>query len=267
MADLTQELALLNQQAAELLQKYDQAFTRLDEKSQELAEQLVNQITNGLTQLQQKTDDGITQLVAKIQEGLNQLQTIIETGAFPRVVSKPTISGPSTVAISHETTWTVSAESYLDDKVHIDRFEVDWGDGNSETVSATENQAQISHAFGGNVGDSFQISIVAVDSLGNKSEPTTLQIQLVDNQPPTAPQVDAPAEIVQGQTGVVKFYGSTDPDGDPITYKVVDTGLFTFAKTEDIAEMSMLPSPSPSQLPSTALNIEGLESLQSYEDP
>jgi len=236
MADLIQELALLNQQAAELLQKYDQAFTRLDEKSQELAEQLVNQINDGLSQLQQKTDDGITQLVAKIQEGLNQLQTIIETGAFPRVVSKPSITGSTTAAIGHETSWTVSAESYLDDNVHIDRFEVNWGDGNTETVSATENQAQISHAFSGNVGDNFQISVVAVDSLGNKSEPATLEIQLVNNQPPTAPQVDAPTEVVALSQFTVRFFGSTDPDGDTVTYKVVDTGSFSFSKTEGIIE-------------------------------
>lgn len=236
MADLTQELALLNERAAELLQKYDQAFTRLDEKSQGLAEQLVNQINEGLSQLQQKTDDGITQLAAKIQEGLNQLQTIIETGAFPRVISKPVITGGTTASIGYVTSWTVTAESYLDDNVSIKEFQVDWGDGNTETVTATENQAQISHAFFGNIGDRFQISVVAVDSLGNKSEPATLEIQLVDNQPPTAPQIDAPAEIVQGQTGIVKVYGSTDPDGDSITYRIVDTGLFAFAKTEDIAE-------------------------------
>lgn len=266
MADLTQELALLNQRAAELLQKYDQAFTRLDKKSQELAEQLVNQINDGLSQLQQKTDDGITQLVAKIQEGLNQLQTIIETGAFPKVVSKPSITGSTTAAIGYEMSWTVSAESYLDDNVHIDHFEVDWGDGNAETVSATENQAQISHTFSGNAGDSFQISVVAVDSIGNKSEPATLKIQLVDNQPPdisgmqiTGFSVDSDGNsyIIGGSNKQVTITGASDPEGQSVFYDITDSGILVPSKTQNIAdgEQISIQAPSVDQDTATALKV------------
>lgn len=266
MADLTQELALLNQQAAELLQKYDQTFTRLDEKSQELAQQLVNQINDGLSQLQQKTNDGITQLVAKIQEGLNQLQTIIETGAFPKVVSKPTIIGSTTAAIGHETSWTVSAESYLDDNVHIDHFEINWGDGNTETVSATENQAQISHAFSGNVGDSFQISVVAVDFLGNKSEPATLEVQLVDNQPPdisgmqiTGFSVDSDGNpyLIGGYSKQISISGAEDPEGQKVFYDITDSGILIPSKTQNLAdgELIDIQAPSVEQDTTTALKV------------
>jgi len=87
MADLTQELALLNQQAAELLKKYDQAFARLDEKSQEYAKQLADQIVKYLGQIDYAKDaqiahtqmckqamttmEKVNEMLAKVDKQLN----------------------------------------------------------------------------------------------------------------------------------------------------------------------------------------------------
>lgn len=57
------------------------------------------------------------------------------------------------------------------------------------------------------------------------------------NEPPTGPiTVTAPAEAGSEGTFDVSFAGATDPEGDPITYKISDTGGLTFSKTEGITE-------------------------------
>ena len=236
MADLTTELTELNSSARALLAKYEESFARLDAHSQEYAQQLAQQINDGLSALQSTKDGSLDAIMAKTQEGINALQRLIDGGVGAKVVKTPTISGPQAASIGHQATWSFASESFLGEHVTIASFEVDWGDGNTETIAATNGGATVAHTYSGNENDTYTVQVRAVDSIGNKSEPATASVRLVANQPPTAPAVDAPEEVTKNAQFSIKIHSSTDPDGDRVYYKILDTGLFAFSKTDNIAE-------------------------------
>jgi len=248
-ADITQELALLNQQAAELLQKYNLAFDRLDQKSQELATQLANQVQTYLQQLQNTTDDGLLQLATKIQDGLAQLKAIIDAANVPIVVELPSVAGSAQVATGYPVSYSFSSKALLNGAV-IDHFIVDWGDGTSETVPATNNIASANHTFQGQAGGSYTISVIAVDNFGNKSPAKLFKVSLVDNAPPTQPIVNAPQYPVSGSF-TMTISGSTDPEGQTVTYSILNIPQgFVFSKTQGITDNE----PITAQVPSVTQN-------------
>ncbi len=183
------------------------------------------------------------------------------------VVSPPTITGSSTASIGYSTSWQVSAESYLNQNVSIAKFIIDWGDGSAEEVPATSNTATISHTYTGAEGETKTISVIAVDTLGNKSKSATLQISLVNNQPPDVTNLQVqgfPVDIntgerylAVGQIEQISFTGATDPEGQPITYEITDSGILIPSKTTGIAdgELINIQAPAVNANTSTQLSV------------
>lgn len=265
--DLTLELANLNDRARQLLEVYENSFNRLGQKSQEYAQQLADQIQNYLSQLQTAKDDALADITNSLNNAISQLNAILESGAFTRVVSIPTITGLNTASIGYSTSWQVSAESYLDENVSIDKFIVDWGDGNTEEIPATSNTATITHTYTGAEGETKTISVIAVDTLGNKSKPATLQVSLVNNQPPTSPTINAPDNVLSGKDFTITISGSTNPEGGIVTYKIIDSPDFTFSKTENIQDNEEITVTPPTvdtdttfQIKAVAIDEQGLQS-------
>ena len=234
--DLTQELALLNQQAADLLAKYDLAFARLDQTSQQYAQQLASQIQDYLTQLESAKTNSVNEIALKLSEALAQLNAIIESANIPIVVELPNVTATSQVAISYPSSFTFTSKSLLNNGF-IDHFIVDWGDGsNIETIIANNNSATSTHTFTGQAGANYTISIIAVDNFGNKSPAKLFTVTLVNNAPPTAPTVSVPQAPVVGSF-TMTISGSTDPEGQAITYEIQNIPQgFVFSKTQGIIE-------------------------------
>jgi len=265
MADLAVELAELNSHARELITKYNESFERLDETSKELAEKLMNDINGYLDELKKAKDDSLNEIVEKLNNGINELNTIIESGEFTRVITRPVIDLSGVVSAGHEKSFSVSAKSLLNG-AEIEKFEVTIGTDLIE-VNAIDGKADITYKFDGNVGDKVSISVIAIDNLGNKSTKTTKEVELVENTPPTAPMVNAPSEVTKNSSFTITISGSSDNEGDSVTYKIKDTGNFTFAKTEAIAENEEVKVTAPNVTEDTefsfsvvAVDSNGLES-------
>jgi len=235
MADLATEVASLNTNAAELLAKYDGAFTALGEAG-----------------------DAIKA----------ELEAIIATENIKSVVVSTTaITGNDIVVNSYSTDFTLNAIAYLDG-IDIAYFEVDWGDGTSlQTVNATNSQAIASHVFAdGSIGDVYTFKVTAVDTLGNKGSQTTKSVTVADNHAPTAPTVSAPTEISKLKTFDITVGGSTDADGDSITYNL-SSSVFTFSKSSGIAENEVITVTAPDvatdtdyTFEATAVDSQGMQS-------
>jgi hypothetical protein len=80
--------------------------------------------------------------------------------------------------------------------------------------------------------DTIKYRVKAMDNVGNESEPQTSSVVTVShNQPPTIPaSITAPSSVVGGQPLYVSWGQSTDPEGQPITYKLerkIDLGAWT----------------------------------------
>ena len=253
MADLATELAELNSNARDLIAKYNSSFDRLDEKSQELAEKLVNDINGYLDELKKAKDDSLSEIVEKLNNGINELKTIIESGEFTRVITQPVIDLSGVVSAGYEKSFSVSAKSLLNG-AEIEKFEVTIGTDLIE-VNAIDGKADITYKFDGNVGDKVSISVIAVDNLGNKSTKTTKEVELVENTPPTVPVVNAPSEVTKNSSFTITISGSSDNEGDSVTYKIKDTGNFSFSKSEGIAENEEVEVTAPSVDEDTTLTF------------
>lgn len=205
MPSLADEVASLNINATLLLQKYDGAFTALGE-----AGELIK-----------------LELESVIEDAENRLDNTI-------VVSTTAINSNSVVVNGYATDFTLNAIAYLEN-IAVASFEVDWGDGTTkQTVPASNSSALVGHTFANGVlGATYSVKVTATDSLGNKGAMATKVVTIADNHAPTAPTVTTPIEVSKLDTFEITMAGSTDADGDAITY-IVTSSQFTFSKSVGI---------------------------------
>jgi len=149
------------------------------------------------------------------------------------VVDSPVVGGgtliPNAAAGGDRTIEiTLSADSALLDGV-ISSFEVNWADGSSsETVSATNEAATVSHTYPSDQTDGTQITItvVAIDDKGNRSASVDYTATYVDNQPPGGTIVNNYSTTWSTDDVItcfdVTFSGATDPDGTICYYAVTN---------------------------------------------
>ena len=226
MADLATEVANLNINATALLEKYDGAFTALGNAGDAIKAELEAMIAT------------------------NNIKSI--------VVSTTAITGNDIVVNGYSTDFALNAIAYLGGTIDIAYFEIDWGDGTAlQTVNATNNQAIGSHVFAdGSIGDIYTFKVTAVDTLGNKGSQATKSVTVSDNHAPTAPTVsNAPAEISKLKTFDITISGSTDADGDSITYSL-SSNYFTFSKSTAIAENEVVTVTAPDVTTDTAYTFD-----------
>jgi len=205
MPNLADEVASLNINATLLLEKYDGAFTALGE-----AGELIK-----------------LELESVVQDAENRLENTM-------VVSTTAINSNSVVVNGYATDFTLNAIAYLE-SIEVASFEVDWGDGSTkQTVPASNSSALISHTFtNGVLGATYSVKVTATDSLGNKGAMATKVVTIADNHAPTAPTVTTPNEVSKLDTFEITMAGSTDADGDAITYTLTSSH-FTFSKSVGI---------------------------------
>lgn len=143
-------------------------------------------------------------------------------------------------------------------------FEVTWWDGVTETVAATGGAATLSRAVDQPVGGSVSATVRALDDIGNASAAETVTADVVANAPPEGPiTISAPTQTGKNSTFQVSFSGASDPDGDPISYTVTDTGAFTFAKTSGIADGEIVEVTAPDVADDIAItfSVKAVDSL------
>lgn len=209
MSDLSNEVALLNINATALLEKYDDCFKRLDD-----------------------TGDVIKgEIEALIYDAENRLE-------ISRVVSSVAVSGNNSVVNGYSTDFTFNAISYLDENVYVDKYYIDWGDGSSEEI--LDHNSDIgniaNHVFNdGSVDDTYMIKVYAKDTIGNRGNTVEYEVTITENNAPTTPTINTIDESNSESTFELTLSGSTDPDGDGISYEL-NSEIFTFSKTSNISE-------------------------------
>lgn len=135
-------------------------------------------------------------------------------------------------------------------------FEVAWWDGATETVAASGGEATLSRAVDQPVGGSVSATVRALDDIGNASVVESVTAEVVANLPPEGPiTISAPTQASKSEVFQVSFSGATDPDGDPLTYTITDTGVFTFAKTTGIDEGEIVDVTAPDVEDDTAVTF------------
>ena len=233
MADTTEELAALNDNARILMEKYDGAFTKLDESADEKVEEITTTATTKKTEIEKL---GTAKKDEILQTADESIETIKDLAEPTKVLSNPVVTLPAKVTAGYSANINLDCESYLVN-ASISEYEITILD-EMTIVVATDNVANFTHTFDGEIGDIVSLKVKAKDTLGNYSDTVSVDIELVENMPPSIPTVSGIDEtgISQNATFSINFTGSTDDDGDSITYKVVDSGAFTFSKTTDIAE-------------------------------
>jgi hypothetical protein len=180
-----------------------------------------------------------------VEEDINEKTTVVDL---------PIIQGVSSVTNFNEATFGFKSSSLLVD-TDIASFEVKIADYETN-INAINNQATFKHTFTGlALGAVATIKVIAIDSLGNKSLETTHEVTIVDNQAPTVPTVTIENSVLQTKDLTFTISGSTDENNDDITYKIVDTGEFTFDKTVNIAENEAITLTAPSVDEDTSLSF------------
>jgi hypothetical protein len=228
MADLATEVALLNVNATALLQKYDGAFTALG-------------AAGDLIKLE---------LEAVIVDAENRLENSI-------VVSTTAITGNDIVVNSYSTDFTFNAIAYLGGTIEVAQFEIDWGDGTAiQTVPATSSAALAGHVFAdGALGATYTVKATAIDTLGNKGAQATKTVTIADNHAPTPPTVTSTTEVSKLKTFDITIAGSTDADGDSITYSLSSSN-FTFSKATGIVANEVITVTAPDVTADTAYTFD-----------
>ena len=235
MADVVQELAQLNNNAKELLEKYDGVFKQLDEKAQEILVQLANSGKDGLEKIEEILKNGAVAYAenANKLEGRTLEDLSLEFSSL--VVKEPVTDTEIFVTAGYEKSLSFESDSYLDESIYVAKFLL-YIDDNEVEVEATDNKATYTHTFSGDIGDKKTLRVVAIDSVGNRSKETTVTATLVENTPPSLPTITAPNEVTKNSIFTITISGSKDEDGDAVTYKIKNKGEFSFSKSENIAE-------------------------------
>jgi len=164
-----------------------------------------------------------------------EAENIVANIHLNKVISKPTIDGVSTASGGIEFSYKANAKSYLaDGSVASFIFSVA---GVSKTVDALNDSATFNYTPQGEIGDTIDLTVVAVDNLGNVSEKTVFTITITENNLPvmTNFSYSLPQHIYGGRTYEISFDGATDLDGDTITYKIEASSNFAVSKTTNIA--------------------------------
>jgi PKD repeat protein len=131
---------------------------------------------------------------------------------------KPQIAGNRSVEVGK----SLSLRAWsLDPDGDAVSYIYDWGDGNTTSVAASENQVSASHTW-----DEAKIYIVRVkaeDTDGNESEWSETEINVYEPNLnlPTKPTVSGPRAGLINQSYTFKAEGSTDADGDSLEYSFV----------------------------------------------
>jgi len=230
MDELTTEVKNLNINATLLLQKYDGAFTALG-------------VAGDLIKLE---------LEAVIVDAENRLENSI-------VVSTTAITGNDIVVNSYSTDFTLNAIAYLGGTIEVAQYEIDWGDGTAiQTVPATSSAALTGHVFADGALDTvYTIKVTAIDTLGNKGAQATKAVTIADNHAPTPPTVTSTDEVSKLKTFDITIAGSTDADGDSITYSLSSSN-FTFSKASGIVENEVITVTAPDVVDDTAYTFNAV---------
>lgn len=189
----------------------------------------------------------------------------------PVVVGTPTVTGASTGSAGVAMTLTASAISLLAGG-SIASFEWTLPDGSKSTTPATSGSATRSVTPTGAVGAVYAVTVVAIDNAGNRGKPVTKSITVSNNQPPTTPIVTVADTVMQGSTGnVLVASGSTDSDGDAVTYSISQSGALAlvFSKTSGIAsgEQVTFSVPAASVDTSATVNVVAVDARGGQSTP
>ena len=189
----------------------------------------------------------------------------------PVVVGTPTVTGASTGSAGVAMMLTASAISLLAGG-SIASFEWTLPDGSKSTTPATSGSATRSVTPTGAVGAVYAVTVVAIDNAGNRGKPVTKSITVSNNQPPTAPTVTVADTVMQGSTGnVLAASGSTDSDGDAVTYSISQSGALAlvFSKTSGIAsgEQVTFSVPAASVDTSATVNVVAVDARGGQSTP
>lgn len=154
-----------------------------------------------------------------------------------RVVTLPTITGPSSVTPGTNITLTAASTSRLSGAV-VSSFDFTKPDNTKQNVAAASGSALIALQVLGSIGDTRNVLVEAIDSEGNRSELKTHTLTITSNNAPSMAGFthNVPASVLQATTATIQFNGATDADGDPVTYSI-DAGAsgLTFSKAAAIA--------------------------------
>jgi hypothetical protein len=159
-------------------------------------------------------DDGTWAFIVTVSDGVAQTEAT-STAVVTNRAPVPTIVTAPTPPVFRGTPITIAAR--IDDPGANDTWlcSIDWGDGTSSPGSATGDECSGSHAYA-TLGTFDVVVSVTDDDLATATATTSVT---VTNQAPVAtPQtVTTPEDTAVGVT-----LGGSDPDGDPLTFAIVD---------------------------------------------
>lgn len=175
-----------------------------------------------------------------------------------RVVTLPTITGPSSVTPGTNFTLTAASTARLSGAT-VASFDFTKPDNTKQNVAATSGSASLTMQVLGSVGDTRNVLIEAIDSEGNRSAVKTHTLTITSNNAPSMAGFThtVPASVNQATTATIQFSGATDADSDPVTYSIdAGTSGLTFSKAIGIAANESVTMTVPgSVLPSKAVSF------------
>jgi len=177
------------------------------------------------------------------------------TTNYSVVVQTPTITGTAKVASTIESSFSFSAVALLE-QLSIDNYEIDWGDGTGETISS--NSA--THTYIAELGTIFVIRVIAIDSLGNRSNPAVHSVEVVDMY------IDIPTDIiVEGSPDEVPENAEVQLTELPNAIgTTIDKIYFRVIKVSDSSQVGSTLETTDLTLPITFDTPDGLEVSTQY---
>lgn len=199
------------------------------------------------------------------------IKTLVSGGVMGTVVVSSAFTMPSTITANATLNLSLSGTALLTGAT-ITSFEVtpNWGATGTVTVAASGGTATKTLAAPATIGQVGVVSVVAIDSMGNRSNATSHSVTVVSNQAPTGtPSINVATSVVQGSAGnqlVISAGTVTDPEGNtPITYKITQSGgtQLTFSKTTGIVagETVTFSAPSLATATDVSFNVIAVDSL------
>jgi hypothetical protein len=146
------------------------------------------------------------------------------------VVSTSTVTGSSVIANgTREISISFSSETYLTGN-SIASFDIDYKDGSAvENIIASADTGSSTHTFPTDEveGTTLDITVTAIDTLGNKSREHPYTLTYLDNSAPTGTVVPDFNATFFSNPDIsldypVTFSGASDSDGTVLSYKVSD---------------------------------------------